>query len=65
MCATEAEHTRALVRSGLEAGDRVCIDNLAAAINGMVVEVLDEQPEALDEGEGTAGEPASQETPQS
>ncbi|MGI9243603.1 MAG: efflux RND transporter periplasmic adaptor subunit [Verrucomicrobiales bacterium] len=59
------ETGRVLVRSGLEAGDRVCIDNLAAAINGMVVEVLDDQPEDLDEGAGTAAEPASQETPQS
>ena len=59
------ETNRVLVRGGLKAGERVCIDNLAAAINGMLVEVLDDQPEPEAESEGAAGEPGTRETPES
>lgn len=37
------EKDRVLIRSGLKPGERVCIDNLAAAINEMKVQVLRDQ----------------------
>ncbi len=39
-----AERRRVLVRSGLKAGERVCISNLEAAVDGMRVTVVEPEP---------------------
>jgi len=58
------ERDRVLVRSGLEAGERVCIDNLAAAINEMKVDVLGDEP-AREESADATIDPGTREKPES
>ncbi len=53
------EQDRVLVRSGLEPGERVCIDNLAAAINEMGVDVLGDEEKAPGEESAAEVEPES------
>ena len=41
-----AERERVLVRSGLKAGERVCLSNLETAVDGMKVEVVEAEADA-------------------